>query len=146
MSFKIYTDGSCTNNGYFPNEGGFGVVVVNENDELVTTHSERENNTTNNRQEMKAILYALRNYGKDNPDVYTDSHYSLMTFTVWMYGWQKRGWLKADNTTPENLDLVKEFLDLWEQGNRINLIKVKGHSGNRWNELADSLATNKGEK
>ena len=60
----IYTDGSCTGNGKAVNSGGFGVVVLDNHENLVYTYSKRSENTTNNREELKAILYAMLNYGQ----------------------------------------------------------------------------------
>lgn len=142
----IYTDGSCN---YNPGPGGFGVVVLDDNENLILTHSERSQNTTNNREELKAILWAFLRYGvsaaagNTPPIVYSDSAYSVNTFTNWMFSWEKKGWLKSDNKVPENLDLIKPFYKHWENGFRIDLRKVKGHAGNQWNELADQLATKK---
>ena len=138
----IYTDGACSGN---PGPGGFGVVVLDDNENLILTHSERDNNTTNNREELKAILWAFLKYGTNTtpPTVYSDSAYSVNTLTSWMFSWQKKGWLKSDNKTPENLDLIKPFYKYWQQGYRIDLKKIKGHAGHQWNELADQLATGK---
>jgi ribonuclease HI len=58
-----------------------------------------------------------------------------------MYGWAKNGWIKSDNKTPENLDLIKGFFEIQNPNNKITLIKVKGHNGVLGNELADKLAT-----
>ena len=45
-------------------------------------------NTTNNKEELKAILYALIQYGDEpNVVVYSDSNYCVNTFTKWMYSW-----------------------------------------------------------
>ena len=44
---------------------------------------------------------------------------------------------------PENLDLIQVYYDWYQKGYRIDLRKVKGHVGNRGNELVDKLA--KGE-
>ena len=41
----IYTDGSCTRNPDGP--GGFGVVILDDSENLITTHSERSDKTTN---------------------------------------------------------------------------------------------------
>lgn len=147
---KIYVDGSCSKNGYFPNTGGFGVVVVDDDDNLITTYREQENNTTNNRQEIKAIIYALRHYGvkpgQSPPEVYSDSNLCVQTFNIWMYNWERNGWIKSsDNKPPENLDLIKEYYNLIQEGYRINLIKIKGHYGHKWNEMADRLAVMRDE-
>ena len=57
-----------------------------------------------------------------------------------MFRWANNNWIKSDKKTPENLDLIKTYYDLWQQGYRINLQKVKGHAGDKYNELADKLA------
>ena len=58
-----------------------------------------------------------------------------------MFGWANKGWIKSDKKTPENLDLIKAYYDWYQKGYRIELRKVKGHAGNKWNEVADKLAT-----
>lgn len=136
---KIYTDGSANPN---PGKGGFGVVVI-DNNNIIEKYSEQRNFTTNNEMELEAILYAIKKYGKQSfsvPLVYSDSAYAINIFTQWMYGWERRGWLKADNKEPENLTLIKEYYKLCQQGYKIDLQKVKGHSGDKYNEMADMLA------
>ena len=75
----IYTDGSCSGNGTQHSRGGFGVVVLDNNENLIYTYNKKCENTTNNREEIKAILYALINYGKakEIPIVYSDSNYCV---------------------------------------------------------------------
>ena len=104
----IYTDGSCQKN---PGPGGFGVVVLDDNENLIRQYSERCENTTNNREELKAILWAFLKYGnKENQIIiYSDSAYCVNTLTNWMFSWEKNNWKKSDNKTPENLDLIKPF-------------------------------------
>lgn len=140
---EYFTDGSCSKNGYADSFGGFGVVGM-ENGKVVFAYSHHEKETTNNRQELKAILYTLIKFGKDNPTpvVYTDSAYCYNTLTSWMWIWERNGWLKSDNKTPENLDLIREYFNLYsKEGYRIQLQKCKGHNGVLGNELADKLAT-----
>lgn len=86
----------------------------------------------------------MENYGKyplGTPTIFSDSRYAINTFTQWMWNWKDNGWRKVNGDTPENLDLVKQYDRLVSQGYRINLEKVRGHSGDKWNELADMLAT-----
>lgn len=139
MAITIYTDGSCRNN---PGPGGFGVVVV-ENDKVIHCYSKQCNETTNNREEIKAILYSIILYGNNGyiPTIYSDSAYCVNTFTNWMYNWHNNGWIKSDKKVPENLDLIKEYYNLENKGYRIDLRKIKGHAGHTYNELADQLAT-----
>ena len=136
----IYTDGACSGNGSAAARGGYAVVVLNDNEEYVCSYSQHSESTTNNREELKAILYTLLTYGKENPIVYSDSAYAVNTFTNWMWSWSKRGWLKSDNKEPENMDIIYPFFEYWNKGYRIDLRKCSGHSGNHWNEVADKLA------
>ena len=148
----VYTDGACSGNGKSVNSGGYGVVVLDNDENLLYTYSKRSENTTNNREELKAILYAFLNYGvnintnkftNNIPIVYSDSNYCVQTFNSWMFSWANNGWIKSDKKTPENLDLIKAYYNWYQKGYRIDLRKVKGHNGIKWNELADLLATGK---
>lgn len=142
----IYTDGSCRNNGNLEHSsGGFGVVVLDDNYNLITTYAHTEDKTTNNRQELKAILYVMLMYGSKDPGtrplVYSDSAYCVQTFNDWMWRWAKNDWLKSNNRPPENLDLIQAYYEHYKKGYRIDLYKIAGHAGNKWNEMADGLAT-----
>jgi len=54
--------------------------------------------------------------------------------------WQRRGWRRANGRPVKNLDLWQDLV--CEVGrHRIDWRWVKGHSGNRYNERADRLAT-----
>lgn len=148
----IYTDGSCVGNGKAINSGGYGVIVLDNDEKLLYNYSKRSENTTNNREEIKAILYSFLNYGvninnkdfnNNIPIVYSDSSYCVNTFNNWMFNWARNNWIKSDKKIPENLDLIQAFYDWYQKGYRIDLRKVKGHSNNKWNELADKLATGK---
>lgn len=138
----IYTDGSTLGNGTATSKGGFGVVVYKDN-KIINAYQHFEEKTTNNEQELKAILWAMINYGKNNetPIVYSDSAYSVNSLTSWIYDWQRRGWKKANKKTPKNLDLIQTYWELLNKGYKINLQKVKGHANVEGNELADALAT-----
>lgn len=141
---EVYVDGSCSGNGKFPNEAGYGVITF-ENEKVVFAYSHREENSTNNRQEMKAILCALIRYGKLEKvvDVFSDSAYAVNSFTIWSNNWKSNGWVKPDNKSPENLDLIKAYDKLVEKGHKINLQKIRGHSESEKNNLVDKLATGK---
>ena len=58
-----------------------------------------------------------------------------------MFRWANNNWIKSDKKQPENLDLIQAYYDWYQKGYRIELRKVKGHSDNKWNDLADKLAT-----
>jgi ribonuclease HI len=149
MKLVWYTDGACSKNGQDDAKGGFGVVCIDEDtDTIIYQHAEFHENTTNNRMEMMAIIHALKT-AYDNmfissaPIIRSDSAYAINTFTSWMYNWQRNNWKRAGNKPVENLDLVQEFYMLQMRGYTCLLEKVTGHSGNKWNEYCDELATNK---
>lgn len=150
----IYTDGSAHPN---PGPGGYGVVILDNNENLLYNYSRqyKREEVTNNEMEIKAILYSFLNYGIninnpllgfnncDIPIVYSDSNYCVQTFNNWMFSWAKNNWIKSDKKQPENLELIKAYYDWYQKGYRIDLRKVKGHSNNEWNQMADDLATGK---
>ena len=54
---------------------------------------------------------------------------------------------KSSIANYENFTLKgKEYYELYKKGYRIQLEKVKGHSGVKWNEVADRLASADGDK
>jgi ribonuclease HI len=151
----IFTDGSAHPN---PGPGGFGVIVLDKdknlchnNYTLVEVYTKQFDKTTNNEQELKAILYSFLKYGvKPNsnnfaqtPIIYSDSAYAINCLTTWCFTWAKNNWIKSDKKVPENLELIKAFYNHWQNGYRIILEKVRGHQGEKWNEYADKLATGK---
>lgn len=141
---EIYTDGSCKGNGKENSSGGYAVVIT-KNNTIIDVYTHFESKTTNNIMEMKAVLWTMLKYGSKNEDnipiVYCDSSYVVNTFNDWMFRWAKNNWKKSDKKTPENLNLITEYYSHFNKGYRINLQKVKGHSNNHFNELADKLAT-----
>ena len=143
----FYTDGSCVNNGKAGATGGYGVVGVNDEGKVEFVRARRETGTTNNRQELKAILYVMLNYGVkcddwgQPPVVYSYYAYCVNKFNEWLFCLQRKGWIKSDKKVPENLDLIQAYYEHYKLGYRIDLRKIKGHAGHEWNELADQLAT-----
>ena len=107
-----YTDGACRANGTPDATGGFGVVVLDDNQNIIDLYSKQCKGTSNNREELKAILYVMLKYGKKEytftvderpPIVYSDSAYCVNTFNEWMFSWQRNNWKKSDKKPPENL-------------------------------------------
>ena len=137
----FYTDGSASPN---PGPGGFVVVQFDIEGNILSTYSSRQDTTTNNEQETKAILYAACQgvLAKEDVLIYSDSAYAINTFSSWMYNWERNGWIKGDGKVPENLEIVQAFFEVSKMI-EITFVKVKGHSKNQFNELADNLATGK---
>ena len=61
-----YTDGSCIGNGKSVNIGGFGIVELDDDGNFVNAYSKRNENTTNNREELRAILRVMLTAGVHN--------------------------------------------------------------------------------
>lgn len=136
---KVYCDGSAHPN---PGQGGYGIVVYDDNDKYISCYSHQESMTTNNIQELKAILFSLAKYGNiPNVTVYSDSSYAVNTYTTWMWNWANNGWVKSDKKVPDNLEIIQAYYDLILKGHKINLVRIKGHCGIEGNEIADKLAT-----
>jgi len=89
--------------------------------------------------ELFAVLALLRAVPADRPLlIRTDSQFTINSLTQWMPGWKRKGWRKADGSAPANLSLLKE-LDLALAGRQVKFEWVKGHSGDRMNEIADRI-------
>lgn len=131
MQYAIYTDGSYQSS---INAGGYAVIIVNNKDELVEKLYFGYRNTTNNRNELRGVITALQWLSeKDSADIYSDSQYVLDNIE------RAKKWLAEDDLTKKNLDLWLELLEALE-GKHVVFHWVKGHSNNKYNELADKFA------
>ena len=132
----IYTDGACSGN---PGKGGWGAILIYG--DAVKEISGGEDNTTNNRMELKAVIEGLKALKSScDVEIYSDSAYVVNAFTQkWIDGWQKKNWKTAGNTSVKNVDLWKELLSLM-QNHKVVFKKVKGHSDDELNERCDALA------
>ena len=137
MKFKIYTDGACSGN---PGPGGWGAVIF-DNDNNQTNISGNEKNTTNNRMEILAAIMALKKIKSNSQiTIYTDSIYVKNGITEWMFNWKKNDWKTASKKPVKNKDLWIKLDKLCEK-NKVSWKWVKGHATNKYNNLADQLAT-----
>ena len=133
---EIYTDGACTGN---PGKGGFGAVLIYNGNEKQISRGYRK--TTNNRMELLAAIEALSLLKEPcNVTLYSDSKYLTDAINQkWLDSWQKNGWKKADKKSVLNTDLWTRIIKLTETHN-VTFVWVKGHAGNKYNEICDTLA------
>ena len=137
MKYVIYTDGACSGN---PGPGGWGAVILNE-EKNDTNISGKEQSTTNNRMELMAPIMALRKIKKASKIIiYTDSIYLKNGITIWIKNWEKNGWKSTNKKPVKNKDLWVMLNELSRE-HVIDWKWVKAHAGNKYNEIADKLAT-----
>ncbi len=132
----IYTDGACSMN---PGPGGWGCVLIYNG--IEKEFSGFENNTTNNRMELMAVIKALERLKEPcEIDLYSDSAYIVNAFNQkWIDNWRDHGWRTADKKPVKNLDLWQQIVD-FSRYHTIYWHKVKGHSTNEYNNRCDALA------
>jgi ribonuclease HI len=144
MSITVYTDGASRGN---PGRGGWGASIISAEGKVFELGG-REAETTNNRMEMSAVRGALSfiEERKLTGDIviHTDSAYVLNGITMWMYGWEKNNWKTKTGEPVLNQDIWQVLLALMfrlKKTHRVELVKVKGHSGIVGNERVDTIAT-----
>ena len=118
--------------------------------------------TTNNIMELTAVITALeyvleilkkeKNYNflinnknndkKMNVEIYADSSYVLKGITEWI-----EKWITKDFKNVKNVELWKKLYNLKRQIEELPSVKllfnkVKGHNGDKYNEMVDKLASN----
>ena len=141
----IYTDGACSGN---PGKGGWGAVILVDSDEYRLSGGEKL--TTNNRMELMAAIEALEKvvenpmWKKSTVTLISDSQYVKNGIQSWIHAWKKNGWRTANKEPVKNKDL---WLELDELASELNISWqwVKGHAGNKYNEICDSLAVAAGK-
>ena len=134
----VYTDGACRGN---PGRGGWAWAVPGGR-----FASGADAATTNQRMEITAALEALRTLtadGASDVDVVSDSTYVVNCFKDrWWQGWQRRNWKNSQNKPVANRDLWEPLIELAVSSeSNVTWRWVKGHSGDRWNDRVDELAT-----
>ena len=128
----VFTDGACLGN---PGPGGW--AWAEPDGAYASGHAAR---TTNQRMEITAAYEAVKAH--PGPlEVVSDSTYVVNCFRDrWWAGWIARGWLTSARKPVANRDLWEPFVDLVRARGDVTFRWVKGHSGDRMNDLVDMLA------
>ncbi len=135
MKVTIYSDGGADPN---PGYGGWGAVLIYGKHEKRLKGSAKD--VTNNRMELSAAIGALQALKRPcEVDFYTDSQYLRRGILEWLDGWVAADFKRKGEPIP-NKDLWKKLHKLIEP-HQIEWNWVKGHSGNKYNEIVDQLAT-----
>ncbi len=134
---EIFTDGSCLGN---PGKGGLGILMRYKGVEK--KFSQGYFHTTNNRMELLAPSIALKKLKEPCEVIITsDSQYVKNGIEKWIFNWKKNGWKSANKQDVKNKDLWV-MLDEAISHHKVSWQWVKGHSGQRENEICDELARN----
>ena len=136
----IHTDGSCLSN---PGPGGWAVILQWRDNVREIIGCEQD--TTNNRMELKAAIMGLNAVTRAMPiELHTDSRYVLDGVKNWMPRWKANGWKTASKKPVANQDLW-QILDEAVSRHQVTWHWVKGHAGNEFNERCDQLARSAAE-
>lgn len=129
MNYTCYTDGAYSS---VRDQGGIGILFLKDGKEVLR-YSNMYKGTSNNQMELGAIIIALRMIkGKiDSLTIYTDSQYCIGCATL---GWKRKKnkimWTEFD----------KQYKRVKQLCPNIQFIHVKGHNGEKYNEIVDKLA------
>jgi len=136
----LYTDGACSGN---PGPGGWAFILRHPASGSEKEGSGGEEETTNNRMEMLAVIRGLESLTRPaKVEIVTDSTYVMKGMLEWMRGWKRNGWRRKTKKGFEPLkndDLWRELDELMET-HEIKVTHVRGHSGHPENERCDELA------
>jgi ribonuclease HI len=132
VQVQIYTDGASRGN---PGPGGLGVILLYGRHRKEISEGYRL--TTNNRMELLAVIRGLEALARDGLDIVITSDSKYVVDAVekgWVFNWKKKGFKGK-----KNVDLWKQFLDLYPKHN-IKFKWIKGHNQHPLNERCDELA------
>lgn len=135
----VYTDGGCHGN---PGPGGWAYVLEVDGARHVAKGA--ENQTTNNRMELTAVIHALTYLYRNGlceeatVHIHTDSQYVRNGITSWIHTWERNGWKTSAKKPVKNRELWMSLREA-EQRCRVEWHWVRGHSGHAGNEEVDGL-------
>lgn len=139
-----WTDGATRNTGNVAggtvnenDKGAYGYYMSfrgAEKSDVVTTRGE-----TNNHNEIKAVILLLETLktNKYPIKIHSDSAYVVNCINDgWYKKWRKNGWNKEGGLA--NREEWIKLIDLIDKFD-VQMIKVKGHSNNKYNNLVDRM-------
>ncbi|QNO37924.1 ribonuclease HI [Protaetiibacter sp. SSC-01] len=136
--YIVATDGACKGN-----PGPAGWAWVGEDGEWAAGSLP---SGTNNIGELLALLYAIRDH-IDVPEliVQADSKYAIDTYSSWMDGHKRRGWVTSAKKPVANREILEDLIAVRDARRAkglpdVVLEHVRGHAGHRLNSWADERA------
>lgn len=126
--FIAYTDGGYT----IQKNIGASACVILSGDRTTELYrwSKALQNSTNNRQEIGAIIHVVMNVPEGScVEIHSDSQYSI-------------GVLSGKNKAKKNIELIEIYRrTVRERSVDVSFVWVRGHNGEMMNEVVDGLCT-----
>jgi len=141
--YIVATDGACKGN---PGPAGWAWVGEDGN---WAAGSLPEG--TNNIGELLGLLYAIADHADVRELVIqADSKYAIDTYSSWMDGHRRRGWVTSAKKPVANRDILERLIAARDARRAagmpdVVLEHVRGHSGHRLNSWADERAVRASE-
>lgn len=139
---NIYTDGGFRSS---TNVSGWAYVgYIGDDSEAPITNKGAAEGFTNQQMEMTAVIKALYSIPFEmleeySVKIHTDSAYICNCFKdSWWSKWIMNDWKNSKGKDVANKDFWERIIDYYNAYD-IEFIKVKGHSNNEMNNLADKL-------
>ena len=101
---------------------------------------------TNNIGELLAVLHAIRDHAHVRDlTIQADSLYAINTYTKWMDGHRRRGWLTSGKQPVKNVGILEQLIAARDARRAagfpdVAFEHVRGHAGHRLNGWADERA------
>ena len=136
---EIYTDGSATKS-----RSGWGFVAVKDDEIIYQKNGVEHIGDTNQMMELIAAIEACKwveSQQYKDVIIYSDSAYLINCYNdKWFIKWEANNWINSKKESVANINLWKELIPFFRNPS-FNFVKVKGHNGDKYNEIADKLAT-----
>jgi ribonuclease HI len=136
MVWTTYTDGGAAPSN--PGPSAWGAVVIAP-DKSISLFKGFSGHGTNQSAELTAAIEGLTRVPAGvKVELVSDSQYVLKGLTEWRAGWERRGFRNAKNEIVSNLELWKRLYAVADM-RTVSVRWVKGHRGDLYNEMADTL-------
>jgi len=131
----VSTDGSCLRNP----GGAIGWAWVNHQG---GSRSGGAATGTNQVAELRALLEAIVAHPSEEPLlIESDSLYAIKCASEWIGSWRTNGWRTSTGGAVKNVELIKQIdRAISSRPGPVRFRWVRGHVGNYFNEMADTLA------
>ncbi len=135
---KIYTDGGSRVRSRDIPIASCASVILRDGQEPEIL-KEAFIDATNNEMELLGVIIGLSSvrFEEEPIEVYSDSAYVVNCFKDrWYDKWRANNWIASNNKPVKNKKLWEVLLDYNDDMN-LTFIKVKGHSNDYYNNVAD---------